>query len=139
MDEIFEIYDEYCVVYHSIDFPISGNYTKEQFPKSVASLLHMYEQNILLGCQKNELINEPNIIFAIGTGNINNETNCEQYTILCVPLSKVPDVLITIYDDVGDIYSELIQMYTQLSHNTLSFVFAISLEYNYTCIFQTNL
>ena len=102
-------------------------------------MFNIYEQNILLGCQKNELINEPNIIFAIGTGNINNETNCEQYTILCVPLSKVPDVLITIYDDVGDIYSELIQMYTQLSHNTLSFVFAISLEYNYTCIFQTNL
>jgi hypothetical protein len=139
MDEILEIYDEYCVVYPLIDFPISGNYTKEQFPEGVASLLHMYEKNILLRCNKNELINEPNIIFAIGSGNINIDTNCEQYTILCVPLSKVTGVLITIYDDIEDIYSELIQMYTQLSHNTLSFVFAISLGYDYTCIFQTNL
>ena len=81
---------------------------------------------------------EPNIIIAIGSGNINDKTGCELYTILYAPFTKVPDILILVYDDaeVQHIYSELIQMYEAHEDNKLQFVFAVSLQHDYNCIFQ---
>jgi hypothetical protein len=136
MDEISEIYGKYCICRKLIDFPISGNYTREKFPDGVATLL----RNTIY---KTGLIKKDNkaIIMAIGSGNINNDTNCEQYTILYVPLSHVPDVLTMMYDDpyIESIYSELTDMLSYSNIFERSSVFAVTLQYDYTCIFQMKL
>ena len=87
------------------------------------------------------ITNEPIIIIAIGSGNINNKTNCELYAILYVPFSEVSNVLTTLYDDddVEYIHSELVSMYDELHKNKLRFVVAVSIAYDYVCVFQTDL
>ena len=137
MEDIAAIYYEYSILSYPVDFPIPGNYTKEQFPDGVSTLVHDYKTNI----QEYEINNEPIIIIAIGSGNINNKTNCELYAILYVPFSKVSDVLTTLYDDddVEYIHSELVSMYDELHKNKLRFVVAVSIAYDYVCVFQTDL
>lgn len=133
MNEIAEIYKKYNVFNRFFDFPISGNYTQDEFPGGVVEILNMVKKDILYKYEE-----EPNIIIAIGSGNINNKTGCEEYTILYAPFTKVPDILILLYDEaeVQHIYSELIQMYEEHGDNKLQFVFAVSLQHDYNCIFQ---
>ena len=136
MEEISEIYGKYGIFHRLIDFPISGNYTRELFPDGVATLLRntIYKAGIVKKDNKA-------IIMAIGSGNINDKTNCEQYTLLYVPLSCVPDVLTTMYDDqyVESIFSELMDMLSYQNVFERTSVFAVTLQYDYTCIFQMSL
>lgn len=130
--EIAEIYMKYNAYNKLFDFPISGNYTDAQFPDGVVEILRVIKKDILL-------LQYPNIIIAIGSY-INDKTGCELYTILYVPFNKVTDVLLLIYDNDGaqHIYSELIKMYKEHGHNKLPFVFAVSTQHDYNCIFQYN-
>ena len=132
LSEITEIYMKYNAYKKLFDFPISGNYTDAQFPDGVVEILRVIKKDILL-------LQYPNIIIAIGSY-INDKTGCELYTILYVPFNKVTDVLLLIYDNDGaqHIYSELIKMYKEHGHNKLPFVFAVSTQHDYNCIFQYN-
>jgi len=136
MEIIAKIYEKYNAFDKLFDFPISGNYTNEQFPNGVAEILRICKKDILSMYARCFTIYP--IIMAIGSGNINDKTGCELYTILYVPFIEVPDVLILLYDEDGvqNIYSKLIQMYNKYGHNKLPFVIAISVQHDYNCIFQ---
>lgn len=138
LDKIAEIYAKYNVFNKLFDFPISGNYTDAQFPDGVVEILRVIKKDII---SLNSMLSlqYPNIIIAIGSY-INDKTGCELYTILYVPFNKVTDVLLLIYDndEAQHIYSELIKMYKEHGHNKLPFVFAVSIQHDYNCIFQYN-
>jgi hypothetical protein len=157
MDKLVEMYTKYHVTKVLASFPFSGNYVREQFAQGVMLMLQRYTADIIFQKIYNKHFenNKPNVIITIGSGGINDDTDSELYMILYVPLTEVPDILILLYDDdiVQDIYKQIAdqiaeqiddqiadqpdaQPINQDDPPTNSIVFAVSLKYDYSIIFQ---